>query len=467
MNIFKRLNQYLISNHPVIWNTKAAYILPLAIIINILFYCFGYLGKAELTDLKSYLFIDEGILWSFSFLVSVLLIIVWLVFYLRNSAVKNLYPVSKAKTVMEFLIIIVVFFSIITFGYSWVAGKHHKYQKIIANIDIPEAINKYNIAHHFLATNLYAFEENNSCNYNNDVYEEVITTTETGAEVDTTSIHEIPNPSRSYLNYCSMAFTDPFTSGITDRYIFNKKANEYLINGNKEAVKEIIRDYLAICDLFKIDYRLPVDEYVNLIFSTPDFQLVHIRNVDIYQLKEINSGEFYISKGLETVFEQLINYRTNFFTWDHLMVMIYISIALAYLLMTFRLSRLKEWFFSIIGAGVVMIIISIISAAIDQFYPILFSFWIAFVLFSIISIFQKRRKKISAFTFNWFIWFLPLLIPLILAFLLELSPSEHPVKIFLEEYDYTIVQLNLIAIILYMVFIVIPLAYKWHANPEE
>lgn len=450
MNIFSRIHQYLISNHPVIWNTKVIYVLPVAAIIHVCFYLYGRFSAADLSTLKTYSAPNRPI--GFSIFVSSLFLVVWLTFYLRNNAVKSWFPISKKYLIIEYLLVIVVFFSTVSFYESWSFGDFNKYKDISQSTDITKEVNQVNLAHHFLAFAPRLFGKYHSCDSSIkdvDINEHIL------------SIDD--ENTKSYLHYCGIAYRPDKIKNINDPYTFNSVANQYLLNGDKEAVKNTLQLYLKLCDKYSVEYNLDLEKYVTQIFSTPNFEIIPIEELesfseDMIVVESITSEYMVNDDSFSWIFDRLSRYRENYWFGEHIYQWINFSLMLSILLMSFRLTRLKEWFISLISGCIALIFINIISNPFENSLPYLITIaGIIVLVVSTVLIFLKKRKVISIVLLNWFTWSYPFYF-----FMLDSLYNSH-----LSWRTRSHFVISCLVIFLPMIFIVIPLAHKWQANPEE
>ena len=101
--MFKKLKNYLLTNHPLVWNTRFVIACSAALLINIIFVLIGYSAYGGLQELQNYqIYNSEESFILPSVLVSVLFFIVWLFYYTKNNAFKNFYPLKKGYLVKEF-----------------------------------------------------------------------------------------------------------------------------------------------------------------------------------------------------------------------------------------------------------------------------------------------------------------------------------------------------------------------------
>ena len=111
--MFKNIQKYLLINHPLLWNLKIVPVSAFLILFNIIFILLGYLnGAIDFTETDNdYSRNDnDDIIIFFSMMISILTAIVWLVYYLKNNALKSYYPKNNFSLFKEWLLILVVCF---------------------------------------------------------------------------------------------------------------------------------------------------------------------------------------------------------------------------------------------------------------------------------------------------------------------------------------------------------------------
>ncbi|MBF0597675.1 hypothetical protein [Faecalibacter rhinopitheci] len=104
--MIKKINKYLIENHPLIWNLKLLWILGIGILVNCIAFINGYYHYQNTSQLLeeniSAIFLNNyyGV---FYFLFIVIILIIWLYFYIKNNRFKSNYPTSRNYLFKEFL----------------------------------------------------------------------------------------------------------------------------------------------------------------------------------------------------------------------------------------------------------------------------------------------------------------------------------------------------------------------------
>lgn len=120
-----KTNQYLLENYPLLWNTRAIWMLATAIILHLFFFLFGLtalMNPETLHDRSAfYIFFENGSVF-FSVMISILMIVIWLIYLFKNNAFKNFYPTSAFSLFKQFLLFFIILLFSTSFYYSYTAG---------------------------------------------------------------------------------------------------------------------------------------------------------------------------------------------------------------------------------------------------------------------------------------------------------------------------------------------------------
>lgn len=124
-NFIYQTNRYLIERHPTIWNTKLFWMLSIAAILHLLFFVFGFFTLANPRMLQERnvqsIFFENGTVFL-SIVISILLLVGWLIYLLKNNAFKNFYPTTRLKLFGQFTSYFIIIFSCTTFFLSYQYG---------------------------------------------------------------------------------------------------------------------------------------------------------------------------------------------------------------------------------------------------------------------------------------------------------------------------------------------------------
>lgn len=150
--MFKKLNQTLITKYPLIWNLKYIWILLAAIGINIVAFIHGFLffsKKSQLQESRLFDgFTDGGTFLNYIF-VSIIILIIWLYFYIKNNRFKSFYPTSRNYLFKEFLALFLLFFVFLYIPNSFKLGIKSKVANYISEEQYLKDIDVINRAQAF------------------------------------------------------------------------------------------------------------------------------------------------------------------------------------------------------------------------------------------------------------------------------------------------------------------------------
>ena len=141
--MLKKIQTYLLENHPILWNVR---ILPMAAILaglHLLFFGLGYIfTNTKFTNTYYYndLGSNLGFLYFFCILTAVLLLIGWLIFYFRNNGFRTLYPCRTSRLYLEWLLIFVITTGIALLPFSMTKGYEVKWKSVATEQEVKEAL---------------------------------------------------------------------------------------------------------------------------------------------------------------------------------------------------------------------------------------------------------------------------------------------------------------------------------------
>lgn len=123
--MIKKINQYLLENHSLIWNIRLVWMLVILTAMHLLSFLLGFFSFSSIVELhddnlfEKYLF--NGYVWI-GILVSILIFILWFNQYFKQNAFKSLFPKSNWSLYKEFLFIILISFLTISQYLSFTKG---------------------------------------------------------------------------------------------------------------------------------------------------------------------------------------------------------------------------------------------------------------------------------------------------------------------------------------------------------
>lgn len=327
MNIINKINKYLLENYPLIWNTRLFWMIAINILVHILFFIIGFNAVNNLDDLKDNyslesFFYDSSALY-YNFLISIFILIIWILFYVRNNAFKNLYHLPKAYLCKQFVIILSIFFISISQFYSFKQGlitrikSDYNWEKVdsdiklfnktalfliqneedyeidkkkypkpfplkvaitennlnVRNIDTTKAyIQKNDILYQFFTIDEDLWQRD--LKENNEIIEYARNNLEYRIVTDVSAYEELLNP--SLLNYSKELFTSGQDSLTYKLQLKNHQ--KILENGDEYQIKRALKTFLNIADTYEIEHNLEVETWFQLINKQPNYNFTELIN---------------------------------------------------------------------------------------------------------------------------------------------------------------------------------------------
>lgn len=169
--MIKKINKYLLENHPLVWNTRLVWMLAVLIGMHILFFIIGFISYLSPVDLHDASFFqryfDSGFVWI-GVLLSILILILWMNQYFKHNAFKSHYPKSNGSIYKEFLIIFLIAFLSVTQYFSYTQGLKTRVSTLKTSEQIEKETDVINRAAPFTLQNndyryMGIYGQNNRC----------------------------------------------------------------------------------------------------------------------------------------------------------------------------------------------------------------------------------------------------------------------------------------------------------------
>lgn len=511
--MIKRTNQYLVTHHPQIWNTKLVWVLGASFITHIIFYIAGYLHFDDFAKLHQYTRIDNNFVEStnvgFAALMSFLILIIWLVFYLRNNPFKSLYPLKKSYFIAEFAIIALVVASSVTFYKTYALGFCQAVKNKTADIDLVEQINTYNLAKAFIPEDAADYKIHSVCDsidyidslnsLNRTIWDaesESFVYDSTKAYIDTLikqfNRRKLEDANLSILHYCQKShfiYNNNIDSLTYSKYEISNQVQQLLTTSNKQKVSKLLADLEGMCKLYKVDYNIVIAAYADYAFASSKHIPVNFVNRKYVDEEDVvyNSREKYNEKSIEfeeltTSLDNINRVRTFTFDYEFWLINLYFIIGLSIVLFTFRLTPIRVWFTAIAAHLGLPIIVALLAALLNGSSMATMILLEIIVAAALIMHFVLRNsmKKTSGVFLVWFTWWFMFIGFLICAQLLyiyqpEYVPNGHggstmvsnPVYDFITDYKLELAFANTVVSFFVIGLVLSRLYRKWMALPDE
>lgn len=509
--MFKNIQKQLLIKYPLLWNTRIIPMTAILIVINLIFFFIGY-HEGELNFKESennYNYDNDGLVIFFSVLVSILLLILWLVFYFKNNSFKSFYPKTKFSLFKEWCILLFISFLISLFTVSFYYGKETRERAYYSKTEAKKRCEILSKASFFV-------DGSYSNNYRNDNYDyaaEVVAETTT-TENDSVSLKNnfiiFNGKTYSYTsllnkNLNSYTFFDYHTDSLRKKTI-----KTWLVNQQKDSIKNVFKNYLKIAKEHHLKANIDENKWFDLVYDYPNF--------DEYKLiGKSNEGEYYypnnytngsvfdsVNKYIASIENQQyeyykyyvpesqLNYNYNKISdaWNNpdinfetILIALYFAFGLSVLIFSFRVTSGKNWLISVVSVGVLGILFGIISILIkwDYTFPILVISTILFaIIYFAITLSRNKSKNVSGVMVNVMLWSILGLLPLIYFITLEIlkdlahkynfieySKSEYyPTIKFMQENGINFMYFNLVFTIIVMLLLSSKIK-KWRGLAEN
>lgn len=503
--MLRKLNQRLLVNYPLLWNTRVLSMTLLMLLCHLIFFLVGYSTYSSIRHMLGYSRYEYGLqsvsVFMFIGLILFISILIWLIFYLRNNAFKSFYPVSKGYLRLEFLLILFIFFFSFTVFHSYQYGMHVRAVSLAKNLTPEKDAYIENLARHFLPIEISNFEREQCCDtvlarerrtvILPDLPDSCEIDQETGAEYSYPVPPDYEEPEKvmivnhySYLYYCNLSSL--LGEPNQDKFYFNAIAKRWLQNNQVDSVKWVLSEYAKLMDRYQLKHNFNIDSLTAWCFETPEHSVEYTLNSTNYYdydpAIQANTGEFYmLSDALDKVHTERQKTFISMGGWEFYF---YFAVAFSFLLLMFRLTRLKPWLSAVIGSGIWAIILTIIGANVRSSYTmniISLVIIIGFAVMAIVLITKGMNKLHAGIWLCWlafsFLAILPLVAQIILANTGEIrecvnhiwtvTRPELPIHTWINSHWSTINMINIVLGFLFMMFGLIPLAYRWQSNPSE
>ena len=441
--MLKKIQNYLLRNYPIVWNTKFIPMGITVIIFNIFFFFFGLFVGEDFNDYELYsTFINSFLFYLISFLASILILIIWLIFYFKNNGLKSFYPKNTKKLYLEWLLTFILISGNILYFYSFSQGIKFK-ERSYASKEEVKKINK-------LLSQIDVIIPNSDYQYRY----------EPETDKDSTSID------LSLLNY---------RYGRDSTEV--EKVKKWLINRQQDSIRNLIQEYLRLQEKHHLKTNLTVNSWMKLIYNPPYYPLLDSNFIAKSEfIKNYDKMKYYVE------FDKLIsNYKIIYYAYKDnesniFLFLLYIALSLSLAIFSFRVTSGKAWLISFVIYGLLSFIggiITLFSNFKDLEFFTYYIYWtlifIVMCIYMAIMLINKQSKSISSFIINLIIQMIPYL-PMIYYFIfIHFNVKNNTFMDKVQKYFYNheafFSWINLILVIVILPF-VCKIIIKWRALPE-
>ena len=551
--MIKKINKYLLENHPLIWNTKILWMVLTLLVAHIAFYFAGFFSFSDVKELHGYSLFDKyannGTIWI-GILLSILVFILWLNGYFKQNAFKSFYPKSNRSLFMELVWVFIICFMNISFYISYTEGLR---QRVSSSISIEELENEIDLANKAGAFTLqgdYDYRYDNRCvpvlAFDTLVSEEEVLKLYVENIVENASnyhwkdidsddylLHRDSLPQPYYINeeYAKLlikhfqeridSIAEVKSEGESDYYyysgihllnsihnysksifigdMFQSQETEtnypsytadLLQNNKKEEIEKILVDYLALADKYKVSYRFKDKKWIDYVYNPPYYFIDYTTLSRVEEYVDATNSYMPLdhikSEDIAQCLKNLARSKSNVIEIEIVLLFLYLALFFTLLIYLFRITSLRVWLMSFVGAIVTIFIFAaiyfLLNAIIDDYtveevmmvYQC-FAFMLLFWAIVIYCLRKEKWKKLSGIFLNFGLLTVPAILPLFTArYFIYLEQFydysngvyHHPHYILIKGYIPELFIANVAASFV-LLFLLMPVIKKWKALPEE
>lgn len=487
--MFKKIQDYLLLRHPLLWNVKVVPLVAIMLAIHIVFFIVGYAnGAVDFSEANEDHSLDwfEGFAIVIGVLVSILTTVIWLVFYLRNNAFKYYYPKNNASLYHEWLLILLICIMNCTYPLTLMYGKDVRERSYFTEA---EAVRRTGI---ISMASLFA----------DGGYQESGDSVVVGKDGRQIEIHRdtFKYGKRYYLlksllnkNITKFSINDSEKDSLLER-----RVKQWLVKDQKDSVLWVMTEFDRIVKEHRAEGNVTPFKWLNLVYDHPDFaRYVNVGRVPFFvsdnspvpyydgevvysdyeiggdDVKDTVSNTIKVRQGITYVYpknyvplRQLENaynvisdaYASPKVTFDTMLVGFYFGLMLSLLIFSFRVTSGRSWLIGIVAYGIVAIVIGLVNLLVFKLilYDTVMSrndeemyfVWWLFIMAGLYTYFiaNRRTRRWSDIVLNILLWLTPWILPVI-GMLIALYYNEtevydgngvrvdepQPLEIFLDE----------------------------------
>jgi hypothetical protein len=502
--MIQKINNYLVTNYPQIWNTRLAWSVIVLGTLHLLFFIAGFFKSDIIFTLHEYnlsrLYVpdDNFIL---SILISILFIIGWLWYYLRNNPIKSFYPVGKLYLTKEFLIILATIIFASTFFMSYANGFWARVVSITSKAELKQEIDNLNIAYGFMPQDGNNYIKENSCEaieetYNNNQNNQKQNSSKRNSDNDNNSKSEFYNNANNNKNRNEKAQGAFFYKYYCRQYLdannsFNILSGPQIHTAmlscldNEDKLKNVFTTLTATLKKYDLKYNYNYNQHVANVwaqhgtftdafdYKTGESQSEGFNNNETQYLDENPSSP----TASETRYAAIGNLRSvldNFQDYYNrpirdeggYMAFLYLLFGISGLIFTLRLISTRHFMFSIIGALLILIFSGLIIGFFlrhSDYGPWQFCALLFGLFYLIYFITKGSNKTLATLCHTWFIWLIPAVLPFLFAVInqstnrynyreIDVVSKWQPLIDYVEDNMLLVLGLNLVFAFIWIVF---------------
>ncbi|HLA56778.1 MAG TPA: hypothetical protein VK623_11785 [Flavobacterium sp.] len=462
--MFKKIQNYLLLRHPLLWNVKIVPLLAVMLTLHIIFFVLGYMhGAVDFSESNEDYHFDstQGIIIFFGVFLSILITIIWIVFYFRNNAFKSFYPKKDSSLYKEWLLLLLVCLINCSYPISFTYAKDFRARSYFTEEQFSHRIDIISMA------SLFA---------DGGYKEDGISYIEKNGQTVSVKKDSFEYGNRSYnLRSLLNKSTSNFSYQTEYKDSINElRAKKWLIENRKDSVLWVMTEFDKIAKSHHAVGNITPKQWVDLVYDFPEYtKYITVGRTFRFATQDIvtpvNSEEAYAYdedgqtidkyKLLDTVSNtiKVINKQTYIYpkyyvplrqiensykemseAWANpdvdaelLLVYLYFGMMLSLVVFSFRVTSGRNWLIALVAFGVTALVTGILNLLLTEVFfrdtfvrhfeeYFYFGFWL--IIIAVLLVYfhtTKRAKGFTGIALNILLWLMPWVLPVIGMFVNE------------------------------------------------
>ncbi|MDO1500989.1 hypothetical protein Q2T40_12685 [Winogradskyella maritima] len=304
-----------------------------------------------------------------------------------------------------------------------------------------------------------------------------------------------------------VSITNPLNEDLdrTENILINKDVHQLLSRNNPEAIKKLLSEFLDITEDYKIKSNLTVESWFYAVYHPENFEVkkligksspmetslnYNVASTEFQKYASSITSKLYLkSDDLFQVYDNISDIKKFKIFNDGIHVFLWLAFGLSCLLFGFRITSSKIFIFSVVTGGILIIVVSLVTVAINylidyaqgtQYLIYFFMLSLAFAILSIPYFFIKTIKRmLSGIAINLSLVMVPLTILLILVLITSYQTDNclknfrdfgiednHPCPNILGYFGFDWSYIILVASLIF-IFLFTTKIRQWRALPEQ
>ena len=486
--MINKIQKYLLLHFPTVWNIRIVPVLLIAAAIHLFFFGITYLSTDASFGNSYYSeWGDMGIFYFVSVVVAIVLLIGWLVHYMRNSAFAAYYPRKTWQLYVEWIMILVITSSLTFVPLSLAQGNNAKWRTAASEAEIKQAKEVLDKARVLIPSDmdnyLYDSERDKPIPAKNLSLRQTDSLSYYAFDYDRSGNIVVSGYIGKSLLYYNDYYYNSYSYGESDYNLKKRrseKVKQWLRDGKQDSVAILMGDFIQLLDRHKLSHEMTVEKWMSAVYNPPFFPVSSSNAISKY------SGGYYEPDlelpyyDLERGYEQIArSYESGDLTHYGSLICLCIAMCLSILIFSSRVTNMKLWLTAIVCGGLLILFSFLISflasevssSSSDAFVLMLCFYWVMIFISLITYLYIRkhniRNKGYSGVPMNLFLWMTPCIIPIMYFTILILLDPPYNYEGVFSEYNIPYMFWFNLATITIAMFPIIKFVRGWKGLPEE